>query len=250
MALNIGYGIGYFFVALYQCGDPSQFAIRHILGGCLSTQVINGCAYTHSVINALSDAILVLLPIHAVWKSNMSNRSKWSVAAIIGIASIGVVCTIIRIGYVYKLSASSEDYYVMIKPMVLLSGAELSIGITCVSLCTYRPLFSWLFGKDENYYYPNDEESNAQEKSRGTLDSSQVHFDSYRSSRTLQDFEGGSGAVSQILKDVPHVRSEHQPQIEEKPEEESEPSTGWQSPNPSEANNGIPTVATSRDLSS
>lgn len=47
MALSVSYGIFYFFFVLFECGNPTHFATRIIMGQCLSKKAINGTAYTH-----------------------------------------------------------------------------------------------------------------------------------------------------------------------------------------------------------
>lgn len=73
----------------------------------------------------------------------------------------GCVCTFLRIGWIHYLTKATITYLVTSKGIMLMSVIEVSIGLVCVSLATYRPLFRSLGSLSRNrsyyhYYYGND----------------------------------------------------------------------------------------------
>ena len=91
MGLNVLYGVGFFFLVLFQCGSPDQFALKIITGQCLSVAAIDGVSYSHSVLNALSDLVFGVLPVFLICQTKMSIRSKTSVGGILCLGSMYVL---------------------------------------------------------------------------------------------------------------------------------------------------------------
>lgn len=80
------------------------------------------------------------------------------------------MCTIVRLAYVHDLSNATVSFFGKLytyldseegrliilatsKPIGLLSLAEMSIGVTCISLACYKPLFHRYFGRRASFYY-------------------------------------------------------------------------------------------------
>ena len=87
LAIATTFSLGFFFIILFQCGNPNMFAIRFLTNSCLRPEVISGLSYTHSVINATSDWIFATLPVFFLLHSSLSLRAKISVGCILALGS-------------------------------------------------------------------------------------------------------------------------------------------------------------------
>lgn len=89
MAISVSYGISYFFVVLFQCGNPIYYPWRIIIDKvCLSHPAIEGTSYTHAVVAAFSDWAYAILPMIYLYSSKLDMRSKISVGFILGLGSM------------------------------------------------------------------------------------------------------------------------------------------------------------------
>ena len=111
MAVPVLYSIGYSFLLLFQCGNPKDFVIKIAVSQCMTIRVINGTSYSHATMNALADCVFAILPVALLWDAEMSRRSKWGVATVLSLGSVGCVCTLVRIGYIHTLSDATPTYF-------------------------------------------------------------------------------------------------------------------------------------------
>lgn len=150
MAVSVLYGTIFFFLCLFQCGNPSQFHIRVLFGGsCMSPEVVDGTSYAHSALICSVDLVFAVLPVALIWDTNMSRRSKMTVAGILGLGSVAVIATFARFGYVNDLTKPGINFFKTAQPIGFLAALELAIGVTCISMCTYKPLFRSLYRPGE-----------------------------------------------------------------------------------------------------
>lgn len=161
MGITIIFGVIYFFIVLFQCGNPKGFGKKIILGQCLSHATIEGTSYVHAVLTALADVVYAILPVVFLWNADFSRRAKISVGGILMLGSVACICTFIRIGWIHYLVLPTGAYIVTARGIAVLSGVELSIGLICISLATYKPLFKCFYDRTRCYYgshYGNDTE--------------------------------------------------------------------------------------------
>jgi hypothetical protein len=148
ICFSVVYGTFYFFYVLFECGAPSQFPTRIILGQCLKSEVVDGVSYAHAVFNASADIIFLCMPIALLWKENMSRRSKISICTVLGVGSVGGICTIVRIAYIHTLTKATPTFFMTSTAIAVTSAAELSVGVACICFSTYKPLIRKLFPRD------------------------------------------------------------------------------------------------------
>jgi hypothetical protein len=82
--------IAYFFVMVLQC-TPSSYFWEQVLGAkgkCIDPNVVPDATIAHSVISAISDWIVGILPIVILWKVKINRRTKVSIAIVL---SMGMV---------------------------------------------------------------------------------------------------------------------------------------------------------------
>jgi hypothetical protein len=88
MTLIVGYSIFYFFIVIFQCHPVSYFwnqAMEGANGSCLNEAVIPRATFGHSVLSAMADVVLSVLPGYLVKDLKMNMRTKLSVAVILGL---------------------------------------------------------------------------------------------------------------------------------------------------------------------
>ncbi|KAI5246976.1 hypothetical protein E4T43_02453 [Aureobasidium subglaciale] len=138
------YTFGFFFVAIFQCGDPSKYLLHKVQGKCMSWSALGPLNYTHGVMNALTDWVFVSLPILVVRKANMRGRDKWSVVFVLIVGVLGSVASVVRLFYINDLHSGDQDattFFSNASTIAIASTIEPGMGITAACMATLRPLF-------------------------------------------------------------------------------------------------------------
>ncbi|KAI5209518.1 hypothetical protein E4T39_00885 [Aureobasidium subglaciale] len=138
------YTFGFFFVAIFQCGDPSKYLVHKVQGKCMSWSALGPLNYIHGVMNALTDWVFVSLPILVVRKANMRGRDKWSVVFVLIIGILGSVASVVRLFYIHDLHSGDKDattFFSNASTIAIASTFEPGMGITAACMATLRPLF-------------------------------------------------------------------------------------------------------------
>lgn len=134
------YGVFYFFIAIFQCGDPTSYLLHEIEGTCISWKVLGPLAYLQASLNAVTDWVYAIMPIFLIWDLQMARSTKWSVCACLMLATLGSVASVVRIGYLSGL-ADKNNYFAATTPLAIWSIVESGLGIIAGSLATLKPLF-------------------------------------------------------------------------------------------------------------
>lgn len=90
MAIVLLVSIAYFFVMTFQCSPPSYFwrQLYGEKGKCINYNIVPDATIAHSIISAVSDWCIGLLPIALLWNVNLNRRTKTLVAVLL---SMGMV---------------------------------------------------------------------------------------------------------------------------------------------------------------
>lgn len=135
------FGTYYFFAAIFQCGNPSNFLRNAVSGKCSSGDVtLFAVNMTAGVINATSDLILAVLPITIIRKACMPMRAKVSAMFVLLLGCTGSAISLVRLSYLGGL-AYDRNFFESGVSITVWSIAEAGICIIAVSLATLRPLF-------------------------------------------------------------------------------------------------------------
>ncbi|KAG8629752.1 hypothetical protein KVT40_001371 [Elsinoe batatas] len=136
-------GAIYFFLTLFDCGDPRHYLENQLAEKCLDKhRVTIPVAYAYSSLNALTDWVFVAIPLSVVVKSQLSPRSRAVVTALLRLGAIGSICSLVRIGFIHLLNAEFTDLFKTAYNIGTLSVIEIGLGIVASSLATLRPLVS------------------------------------------------------------------------------------------------------------
>ncbi|KAF2839588.1 hypothetical protein M501DRAFT_932361 [Patellaria atrata CBS 101060] len=116
------------FVKIFQCKPRAKIFNKNIPGECLDlSKVLN----TSGSFNTITDFLILFLPVHAVWKLQMSKQKKILVVLVF---TFGLCAPIFAtIGFVVRLKNSGNPDTTYKQPEILLWGAaELTSGNLCV----------------------------------------------------------------------------------------------------------------------
>ncbi|KAK6004975.1 hypothetical protein QM012_007754 [Aureobasidium pullulans] len=128
------------FLVVFECGIPRNYVIKQTSGKCVSFRVQSCVGYVHGALNALTDWVFPLLAIQFLVRTKLSRMAKVSCCAILLLAVVGSVASIVRTVYIPRFGPGGNIYAKNIDPLIwtLIEGA---LGIIAASLATLRPLF-------------------------------------------------------------------------------------------------------------
>ena len=76
----MAYSAGQFFTVIFQCTPVNYLWGKTIPGGhCFDSGIL---VIVGGALNAVTDVLMLILPIPVLWKLQMSTRKKWTVSAI------------------------------------------------------------------------------------------------------------------------------------------------------------------------
>ncbi|KAH7123461.1 integral membrane protein [Dactylonectria estremocensis] len=134
--------VAFFFILAFQCYPVSYFW-RQVYGNeghCINKEIVPYSVFVHSIVSALSDWCLGLLPIALLWHVKINRRTKAIIAILLSLGMIAGVALIVRIPYVTYLKPSIDFLYVSIN-IAIWTVMEPALGIIAACIATFRPLF-------------------------------------------------------------------------------------------------------------
>lgn len=138
--LNTTYGVVLFFIATFNCGDPTQYLLHELQGICLPDDKIYGIQLTGGIINAITDCILAVLPVFILAKATMPMLAKVGAGFVLLLGCSGSLISLIRLQYLKGLSRG-ENFFNTAIPLCIWSTAECGLGISAASSAALQPLF-------------------------------------------------------------------------------------------------------------
>ena len=93
MAIIWAVTVAFFFILLFQCSPVSYFWEQALgaKGSCMDRRVVPGATIAHSVISAVSDWVLGLLPIAMLWDVQLNKRTKATVSFLLSLGLLYVL---------------------------------------------------------------------------------------------------------------------------------------------------------------
>ncbi|KAK7951134.1 uncharacterized protein PG986_006862 [Apiospora aurea] len=139
------FNIGYFFIMVIQCTPPSFFwegpaKVPGAHGSCINKAIVPISTIFHSVLSAISDWTLALLPIAMLWDVQINLRTKISVAMLLGTGLVAGIALILRASYVRNITISADFLHDTVD-VATWSVLEPALGIVAGCIATLRPLF-------------------------------------------------------------------------------------------------------------
>ncbi|KAL1305799.1 hypothetical protein AAFC00_003962 [Neodothiora populina] len=151
-AISVLISLVWFFIAIFQCGNPSLYLVHQLEHKCLDFgTVLAPMNYIHGIANAISDWIFAIVPILVVLRTQMTPRARASVIAILALGAAGSICSVIRLAYVHVLHVRVDQLFTAAPMYAIVSLIELGFGIVAACLATLRPLFGQWIEKASTY---------------------------------------------------------------------------------------------------
>lgn len=162
------YATAFAFVAVFQCGIPTNFLIKEAVGICIKDDVLQPLNYIHASLNAVSDWTFAFLPVFLLWNSQMPCSAKISAGLLLSLGAVGSIISLVRIAYIPGLKTGPAFFTNAINIGVF-SLIEPAIGLNAACLATLRPLFKNMVGKvRSNATNTTNSESSPSDNSKGS----------------------------------------------------------------------------------
>ncbi|KAL5324807.1 hypothetical protein ACEPPN_005925 [Leptodophora sp. 'Broadleaf-Isolate-01'] len=149
MATVIITSVMYFVFMVFQCKPISYFWHRFSNGEgfCFPVKLITDLTIVFSVFVATADLIFGILPIFVIWDLKINRRTKVIVGGLLTLGIFAGLSVIVRIYYIHSLRSPEEDFTFLTFKVSIWAIVEPAIGIICMAITTYRPLFKSLADK-------------------------------------------------------------------------------------------------------
>ncbi|KAE8323911.1 hypothetical protein BDV39DRAFT_195550 [Aspergillus sergii] len=99
MSLTVAVGLPFWLVLMLQCQPVREFWQRTGDGYCIDTAYIIDVAYLYSATACLCDFTLGLYPIYLIRNLQITWRSKWALAGILGMGCVASAAVVVRIPF-------------------------------------------------------------------------------------------------------------------------------------------------------
>ncbi|KAI1098641.1 hypothetical protein F4804DRAFT_115949 [Jackrogersella minutella] len=105
---------------------------------------LNNIAIAQAVLNIVSDAVIIVLPIPTIHRLNMPFRQKIVIGVLMGVGSAVILISIARIAYVKAMVQNPDVTWTQAEAAVF-SSLELNLGIVCNCMARLRPFIRVYF---------------------------------------------------------------------------------------------------------
>ncbi|GAB7356188.1 hypothetical protein MBLNU459_g6774t1 [Dothideomycetes sp. NU459] len=143
------YGMAFCFIAIFQCGKPSEYIIHQAEDKCIDSRIVIHMNYFGSTLNIVTDWIFVGIPIVVIWRSRMPKVTKVTAGLLLSLGALSSICSIVRLRYIDGLAAGPQFLHTSVS-IGIWSCVETGLAIIAVSLSTLRPLFKSVLGGSSN----------------------------------------------------------------------------------------------------
>ncbi|KAK5652593.1 hypothetical protein OQA88_10354 [Cercophora sp. LCS_1] len=133
----------YFLLLLFQCSPVSYFydqILPESQGKCIYFKIVPGATVAHSIIIAMADLTLAVLPVFIIWGVQMKMKMKVGVATLLSMGIFAGIALIIRIPAIKFIPVADERFIEQANGTALWSLMETSLGLLAGCVATLRPL--------------------------------------------------------------------------------------------------------------
>ncbi|KAJ6090173.1 hypothetical protein N7486_008988 [Penicillium sp. IBT 16267x] len=135
------------FIAFFQCKPTAKMWNPTLDGTCWSSDVFDDFSYWVSAYTTMTDIILAIVPISAVWKLQMPFSTKLGVCIMMGLTMLSAIVTIVKATYLHlytDLTNHTDPLWAVI-PLVIWGLIEQNVVIIAACIPTLRPFFRKVF---------------------------------------------------------------------------------------------------------
>ncbi|KAF2823678.1 hypothetical protein CC86DRAFT_327513 [Ophiobolus disseminans] len=143
IGLLVAWTIAFVLVGIFPCSPISDGWTTEVTTNCINAPA----TYTAGVASNIGlDIIILVIPIHQVWKLHMPLRRKIGVAMIFALGSFVIITGIIRLVLLINAFGALEnpmwrDITYEYSPPMLWTIVELNLGVMCACLPLMRPVW-------------------------------------------------------------------------------------------------------------
>ncbi|KAF7543099.1 hypothetical protein G7Z17_g11017 [Cylindrodendrum hubeiense] len=144
VGFNAAYGVGFVFLAAFQCTPVSYFWTNwdgEHKGTCLNT---NSIGWANSSVSIALDVWMLAIPLWQLRSLKLHWKKKIGVAAMFLVGTFVTIVSMVRLQFLVELGASHNPTYDQVNISVW-STVEINIGIICASMPSLRILLVRLF---------------------------------------------------------------------------------------------------------
>lgn len=110
LAIAVAYYTASFFALVFQCMPRAAIWNPEVQGTCINVKVLTLSA---GIINFVLDGALLVIPMWAIWRLNMSTRSRLGALAVFGVGILTIVIAAIGIAYrVFLVQSDDETWHI------------------------------------------------------------------------------------------------------------------------------------------
>ncbi|KAH8899896.1 hypothetical protein GQ53DRAFT_835914 [Thozetella sp. PMI_491] len=195
--------VAYFFVSLFQCVPLDHFWMQLTgePGACMDPKVMANTSIAFSVVAALSDWVLGLLPVAILWNVQLNIRTKVTVSLLLGMGMCAGIALLVRIPLIKSLAISTDFLYETIDTAIW-TVLEPSLGIIAGCASTLRPLLeTWGFSRlpgGSGYSGQGSEGTRSSGGAKNTSKASQLFRRSFRVAQSNPSDCDGSPVRSSV----------------------------------------------------
>ncbi|KAF2819619.1 hypothetical protein CC86DRAFT_412921 [Ophiobolus disseminans] len=131
------HGFVFLMLVTFQCWPISFIWNKTLNGKCLPISVVIG--FTGAALSIVEDFIILLLPIHELWKLQMNNRKKIGIILLLSVGSFASITSIVRLRYLLKFANSYDSTWDNVD-VIKWSLIEILSACICGNLLPLRPL--------------------------------------------------------------------------------------------------------------
>jgi len=145
MGLNTAFCIINWLLAFLQCipFDAILHPQKHPNAKCMNPLIL---FVIPSILNIITDVIILVLPISTVWSLQMSTRRKIGVLSVIGFGAAAVLISGLRIIILHEFTVTTDITYVIGK-MIIVASLEIEFAILAVNLPSVKALYNRITGE-------------------------------------------------------------------------------------------------------
>lgn len=111
LVITTTYGALYAALAVFQCGLPDRLMHNVLRGhGCVADDIFLSAGYTYAALNIAADWTFVIIPLLMLRNAGLDKRSKFSVAVIMLLGTVGSVAGAVRVFYMKGLIFSPNFF--------------------------------------------------------------------------------------------------------------------------------------------
>ncbi|KAH8587635.1 hypothetical protein B0O99DRAFT_393870 [Bisporella sp. PMI_857] len=131
---------GFFMTSAIQC-NPIHKVWDTVIGGtCINT---NAFHLANAAFNIITDFSLLVLPLHVIWKLQISQSKKVMVSCLLTLGGLIIsVVSVLRLCSLVHLNLRSDDVTWEVVYPTIWSIGEIQLGVLCACLPFLRPLFT------------------------------------------------------------------------------------------------------------